>query len=487
MSKIILRNTPGQRIAVYPVWLFAIFTAALFLTSPLTGQAFAQVSRLITAENIVEADVEDINDHALKIGNALAYCQLLVRLEMRCTKEYKAYLESLGIDFDLEVADAITWSQLFAITDEQLTHYQMRTAKFLAMVQNELNRRIEATDNETSREILIDLRTRFQQLIAATNALHRALVELNSEIEKQGLAVVLPANLRTEMMDDKGTAGRVRLYRVSDMISLFDKFADKDVVERLGKDSDIGKELTRLEAVHTALKLQEQQIPEKHDHFKFYRCSNKAVSVEKPVLLKSLFDTDFKPIQLNALTHFGTPARKNDERLLDPQAHLAWIQIDVERKEPPREVVLENQFGFVTLKTSDEPWHILVPTEKVEKDSGLSKVNHYLLYKALNVTQPFPSCNIKVEDQFTVERSLVIASVLYVGVPVAKRHGKTETEIAAEDNWLLIYKLFGKETVNEHRDISNQFGKFRNVQFRRADAFALPSKALYWQEISAEE
>lgn len=86
-----------------------------------------------------------------------------------------------------------------------------------------------------------------------------------------------------------------------------------------------------------------------------------------------------------------------------------------------------------------------------------------------------------------MERNLVLAGVTYVGVPAVKRHGKKGFGIVAPDNWLLIYKLFGRETVDERRDIKNQLGDFKDIRFFWADAFAIPSKCLYWQELSEGE
>ena len=120
----------------------------------------------------------------------------------------------------------------------------------------------------------------------------------------------------------------------------------------------------------------------KLDYFKFYDVANR--EVDGDVLLRGQFDQRPQKMRLRLLDYFANPVSKNNEPLYDKNAHLAWYR-GVQPSEPPRRVVLENQFGKFDIRTGTG-YGLLVPTQKVEPGSVFpNELDHYKVYRLLDV------------------------------------------------------------------------------------------------------
>jgi hypothetical protein len=107
----------------------------------------------------------------------------------------------------------------------------------------------------------------------------------------------------------------------------------------------------------------------KLDYFKFYDVENR--EVDSDVLLRGQLDQRPQKMRLRLLDYFANPVSKNGEPLYDKTAHLVWYR-GVQPSEPPRRVVLENQFGKFDIRTGTG-YGLLVPTQKVEQGSVFSE------------------------------------------------------------------------------------------------------------------
>ena len=155
----------------------------------------------------------------------------------------------------------------------------------------------------------------------------------------------------------------------------------------------------------------------KLDYFKFYDVENR--EAEGDVLLRGQFDQRPQKMRLRLLDFFANPVSKNGEPLYDKNAHLAWYR-GVQPPEPPRQVVLENQFGKFDIRTGTG-YGLLVPTQKVEQDSVFpNELDHYKVYRLTDV-ESVPKGTVKLRDQFGVSE-VELQVPLFFAVPVDKRH-----------------------------------------------------------------
>src|ERR1051325_12090270 len=94
------------------------------------------------------------------------------------------------------------------------------------------------------------------------------------------------------------------------------------------------------------------------DYFKFYDLENRIA--ETAVSLQGQFDKRPQPMQVRLLDFFANPVSKNGEPFYDQNGHLSWYR-GAQPAEPTRQVVLENQFGKLTIRTG-KGYGLPVPT-----------------------------------------------------------------------------------------------------------------------------
>jgi hypothetical protein len=170
---------------------------------------------------------------------------------------------------------------------------------------------------------------------------------------------------------------------------------------------------------------------------------------------------------------------KNDESLYDKAAHLAWYR-GVQPPEPPRRVVLENQFGKFDIRTGTG-YGLLVPTQKVEPGSVFpNELDHYKVYRLLDVEE-VPQKVLKLRDQFGSDE-VKLRLPLFFAVPVTKRVGDKTYPIHNQRAHLLIFSITTRE-VQKTIKLRNQFAKGTTVQVVRSLMLGAPSVKLEWKQL----
>jgi hypothetical protein len=215
----------------------------------------------------------------------------------------------------------------------------------------------------------------------------------------------------------------------------------------------------------------------KLDYFKFYDVENR--EAEGDVLLRGQFDQRPQKMRLRLLDFFANPVSKNGEPLYDKNAHLAWYR-GVQPPEPPRRVVLENQFGKFEIRTGTG-YGLLVPTKKVEQGSVFpSELDHYKVYRLLDVEQ-VPEKVLKLRDQFGSDEGK-LRLPLYFAVPVTKRRGDKTNPIHNERAHLLIFSITTRE-LQKTIKLQNQFARGTSVRVVRSLMLGAPSLKLEWKPL----
>lgn len=215
----------------------------------------------------------------------------------------------------------------------------------------------------------------------------------------------------------------------------------------------------------------------KLDYFKFYDVENRDAAAD--VLLKGQFDQRGQRMRVRLLDYFANPVSKNGEKMHDKHAHLAWYR-GIQPVEPPRRVVLENQFGKLEIRVGTV-YGLLVPTQKLEAGSLFPKeLSHFKVYRLLDA-EPAPGVVLKLRDQFGGDE-VKLNLPRYFAVPVAKRHGDKSFPIYNERAHLLIYGITTKETPKAIK-IRNQFANGVAVRVVRSLMLGAPSVKLDWKQL----
>lgn len=215
----------------------------------------------------------------------------------------------------------------------------------------------------------------------------------------------------------------------------------------------------------------------KLDYFKFYDIDNR--EAQGDVLLRGQFDPRAQKMRLRLLDFFANPVSKNGEPLYDKNAHLAWYR-GVQPPEPPRRVVLENQFGKFDIRTGTG-YGLLVPTQKMEQASVFpGELDHYKVYRLLDVEQ-VPDKVMKLRDQFGSEE-VKLRLPLYFAVPVTKRHGDKTHPIHNKGAHLLIFSITTRD-LQKTIKLRNQFTRGTSVRVVRSLMLGAPSLKVEWKPL----
>ena len=215
----------------------------------------------------------------------------------------------------------------------------------------------------------------------------------------------------------------------------------------------------------------------KLDYFKVYDVENRAA--KGSVALKGQFDRLAQKMQLAFLDFFANPVSKNGEPLYDKDAHLAWYRA-TQPPEPLRRVILENQFGKLEIVIGTG-YGLLVPTEKVERGSALSKMlDHYKVYRVAYVGQ-VPTAHLQLKDQFGADE-VTLGPPRFFAVPVNKKHGTKEYPINNKEAHLLIFSITPKDKKKELK-LRNQFANGLAVSVVRSLMLAAPSLKREWKRV----
>jgi hypothetical protein len=212
----------------------------------------------------------------------------------------------------------------------------------------------------------------------------------------------------------------------------------------------------------------------KLDYFKFYDVVNR--EVDGDVLLRGQFDQRPQKMRLRLLDYFANPVSKNNEPLYDKNAHLAWYR-GVQPSEPPRRVVLENQFGKFDIRTGTG-YGLLVGRRNRAAYFRKNSINK--VYRLLDVEQ-VPEKVLKLRDQFGSDE-VKLRLPLYFAVPVTKRVGDKTYPVHNERAHLLIFSITTRE-VQKTIKLRNQFARGTSAQVVRSLKLGAPSVKLEWKQL----
>jgi hypothetical protein len=213
--------------------------------------------------------------------------------------------------------------------------------------------------------------------------------------------------------------------------------------------------------------------------------------LEKIRILRSLFREKFEEREVKLQDQFETkrtrvikplelcnPAKKNEEGVEDPTAHLTCYQIkDVKKqgKFVKHGVIVRNQFGETQPFSVIAPLTLCAPSEKNRIPSAL-QLDHYKCYavKIPRRASKFEEKGVRLEDQFETKETKVIKPVALC-TPVNKK----EEGILDERNHLTCYQIkdvrrqngFEKQSVSVH----NQFGD-GSLDIVKPDTLCVPSE-----------
>lgn len=212
------------------------------------------------------------------------------------------------------------------------------------------------------------------------------------------------------------------------------------------------------------------------DHFKLYEIQ--PYSTLGSPYLKGQFDAMERPFALGQLQQFANPVSKNGEGIKNQNHHLTAYDIAATRPDPPRRVLLENQFGRQQIRIGAVSF-LLVPAHKMEPGIDFPKdLDHYKCYQVLDA--PVPDVTVSLEDQFDAEERVQVWEPRHFGVPCLKMHDGKTYEIINPDDHLTIYRITSKE-YSLARNVQDQFQK-KPIQLAitRSAGLAVPSRKLEW-------
>jgi hypothetical protein len=212
------------------------------------------------------------------------------------------------------------------------------------------------------------------------------------------------------------------------------------------------------------------------DHFTCYKVGQVGPTTKFTVGLADQFET------VTALTvrtlSFCAPTSKNGSQILNPIDHLSCRQIAQPGSFAPRNVLVTNQFGTITLRVFAR-WSLCAPALKSSTPTfpgpPTVRIDHFKCYVARLEALFRPRPVVTIANQFETATADVRKPV-QLCTPVAKTVGTVTTPITNPTAHLVCYELMprlapiGPFTVFT----STQFGVQRLVVGQR-DTLCLPS------------
>jgi hypothetical protein len=192
-------------------------------------------------------------------------------------------------------------------------------------------------------------------------------------------------------------------------------------------------------------------------HFKVWLIKP-VVDFAKDVRLKGQFDARDKevaPDRIEWLMGLGNPVSKNKEPIVNPNAHLTVYRLSGPTQ-PRRLVTFSNQLteGKDIDWEVQEPVVLLVPAEKVEKDSRPPRdLEHFKCY---NVTHRRDiERHITLKDQFDREKEeeIKVLTPFLFAVPVQKNGEPFKNR----DDHLAIYEIHPQQGLEKKVTITDQY------------------------------
>ncbi len=216
------------------------------------------------------------------------------------------------------------------------------------------------------------------------------------------------------------------------------------------------------------------------DHFLFYDTAQQQVAETIGVQTQFEIGPGQGPekIRLVSTFLFANPVQKNDEKIIDPNAHLTWYRVYDPLPDPTRIVNYTDQFGrrraYLGRKAG-----FLAPTQKTQRGSKFpEELDHYVAYQVLDskpVNKP-----VKLRDQWGRTEATVLYP-LFFAAPSRKWHdGKTQGVKNAKAH-LAIYRIT-PSSVEKSPKTRDQFGARVVNAFRRV-LLAVPCSKGRWEQV----
>lgn len=215
------------------------------------------------------------------------------------------------------------------------------------------------------------------------------------------------------------------------------------------------------------------------DHYKFWKVKPLPFP-HRAVKLKGQFDREAWEGRIGTPMYLGNPVEKNGEPILKQDWHLLSYTLKGP-PQPPRTVVIENQFRKgETWQISDAAW-LLVPAAKsleAPPKTAPQGADHYVCYIA-KPADPVPG-PVKLFDQFDKKRGkteeVSKLTAAYFCVP-AEKNGEP---IYNPREHLAIYTFEPRDPFAIRVFTLDQFGAQR-LQVENSELLAVPTWKLDWK------
>ncbi len=212
------------------------------------------------------------------------------------------------------------------------------------------------------------------------------------------------------------------------------------------------------------------------DYFKVYDVQDRYTRY--PVALQGQFEKEPKKADLLALQLFANAASKNDEPVVDWNAHLAGYLLRQQVVEPVRVILIENQFGKQRIVIGRAIF-LFVPSQKGRESKFPEALAHFKVYQVLR-GEPV-NRGVVLKDQFGTEKTEVLQPIAFA-VPVTKWYRQQVFKPHNTRAHLTFYRIDAQKLQKEV-PFRNQFSTlWRSLSFISSVALAVPSLKLEVKE-----
>ena len=215
------------------------------------------------------------------------------------------------------------------------------------------------------------------------------------------------------------------------------------------------------------------------DHFLFYSIATQPA--QDVIGVQTQFDigpaSGPEKLQLRVAPAFANPVQKNDEKILDPNAHLTWYMAYDSVPDPMRIVNYSDQFGRRRIYMGRK-CAFLAPTQKARRGSKFpEKLDHYVVFQVLDSTPVNKA--VKLRDQWGSYDAKVYYPQFFAA-PSRKWHGGNVDGIQNAGAHLAIYRI-SPSPAQKSAPARDQFGT-RVVNASYTLFLAVPCKKGKWDK-----
>ncbi len=214
------------------------------------------------------------------------------------------------------------------------------------------------------------------------------------------------------------------------------------------------------------------------DHFLFYDIATQPAGDIIGVQTQFDIGPAFGPerLQLRAAILFGNPVQKNDEKILDRNAHLTFYAAYDAVPDPMRTVNYTDQFGRRKVIIGRK-YGFLSPTQKAFRGTRFpEKLDHYVAFQVLDGAPVNKA--VKLKDQWGAYTAKVYTPAFFAA-PSRKWHDGKVDGVNNAAAHLAIYRISPTAAANTAKT-RDQFGT-RIAHSGRTVLLAVPCKKGKWE------